>query len=393
MIRRRWLGFGIWGLGIWVSLEAAPAVDIGALKDEVAGIRGLAFKKEFAASAIDREGLAKVLAEELAHEVPPEKLRTTARVYSLLGLVPEGFDLGKATLEVLTLGVGGIYIPRRTSLYHLSDLSGMALPILAHEVQHALQDQHWPITPRDDERKADSDRMLAYHAVVEGDAMAVMAEYAKRNPGTARLAGEELAQQFFNSAKIGEYPPILSEPMTMPYVQGHRFVNRIREKGGWKGVDALLDRPPESTEQILHPEKFLAGDDPPVKVALPDLAPVLGEGWKKTEEDVFGEWMISVAVRILTDDAVRGLRAAAGWGGDRFALYEKGAGAVLFWGSVWDTERDALEFADSLGVAFGSAARRWIRHSGKTVFAALGDTDERRAEAAAKLFEKGVAVK
>lgn len=386
---RRW-GLGISALSLGASLSAAPAVDIAALKAEVAEIRGLAFKKEFAASAIDREGLAKILAEEIAHEVSPEKLRTTARVYALLGLVPEGFDLGKATLEVLALGVGGIYLPRRTALYHLSDLSGMALPILAHEIQHALQDQHWPITPRDDARKEDSDRVLAYHAVVEGDAMAVMAEYARRNPGTSRLAGEEMGQQFFNSMKIAEYPPILSEPMTMPYVQGHRFVNRIREKGGWKGVDALLDRPPESTEQILHPEKFLAGDDPPVKVALPDFAPVLGEGWKRTEEDTFGEWMISVAVRIRCEDAVRGLRAAGGWGGDRFALYEKGDGAVLFWGSVWDTEKDALEFEEALRAALPEAG---IWRSGRSVLAGVGPLDAARFAASAKLFEKGIAVK
>ncbi len=393
-------------LSVWVlaggflafspTVEGAP--DIAELRRDVSAIRGLAFKRDFTASAIDREGLGKILAEEIDHELPSAKEKATTRVYALLGLVPEGFDMRRSLREVLTLGVGGIYIPRRGGLWHLSDLAGMAGPILAHEIQHALQDQHWPITERDGARAADSDRVLAYHAILEGDAMAVMAEYAKRNPGSAKLSPEELGQQFVGSFGMAEYPAILSEPMTMPYIQGQRFVERVRARGGWEAVNALLDRPPESSEQILHPEKFFAGDDPPRAVALPDLAAVLGAGWKKTEEDTFGEWMVTVAVRILTEDAVRGARAGAGWGGDRFALYEDGqGGAVLAWGSVWDTEKDAAEFEEALAAAFARrapvGAPCHARRTGNAVLACVGGIDAARFDAAVKLFEKQLTVK
>ncbi len=390
------LGCAVWSLRCGVL--ASPAVDIEGLKIQVAAIRELPFKKEFAFEAVDREGVRKILVEEIDREVPPEKFVATQAVYRLLGLVPEdGFALREATLDVVALGIGGVYFPNRQALYHLTDCSGMALPILAHEITHALQDQHWPIEPRDALYTGNGDRSLAYHAVVEGDAMEVMAEYAKGNPGASRLAPDELGQQFFNAMKIAEHPPILSEPMMMPYVQGQRFVMKLRAAGGWEKVNAALDVPPVSTEQILHPEKFFAGKDLPVEVLLPDFGPLLGAGWRKLDEDTFGEWMTSVVVRLMTDDAVRGLRAAAGWGGDRFALYGCGSDHAFLWGSVWDSEKDAVEFEQAMQAALARLSpeigRRCANRSGVRVFAAIGALDEAEIAASVKLFEKSLLVK
>lgn len=380
------------------AVSAAAAPDVAAIRADVAAIRGLDFKRPFDADLLDREALRRILEEEIDREAPPETFAALGGVYRMLGLIPADCDLRAATLEILTLGIGGVYFPRRGALYYMKDLSGMAEAILAHEIQHALQDQHWPIAPRDAARKDNGDAAFAYHAVVEGDAMEVMHAYQTRRPSAARLSQKDLVAQLFNGAALTKYPPILTEPLMMPYLQGQRFVKRLRARGGWARVNAALDAPPASTEQVLHPEKFLRGDDPPRSVALPDLARLSKAGWRRLREDTFGEWMTSVIVRFLTDDAVKGLRAGAGWGGDRFAYYEDGDGrGLLVWGSVWDAEKDAAEFRDFFLEGLSRRAPEGVRVftalRGAAVFAAAGHLDEAAFREAAKLFEKSNDVK
>jgi hypothetical protein len=123
-----------------------------------------------------------------------------------------------------------------------------------------------------------------------------------------------------------------------------------RSRGGQKLLDyAFTTDPPRSTEQILHPEKWHTRRDDPIVVHLPDLAAEL-PGYVKAAEGVMGELGIRSLLHGEHGDWEGAVKAAEGWGGDRFAVYEKkdgekkGDGRLLLWVSEWDTEADEQEF-------------------------------------------------
>jgi hypothetical protein len=149
-------------------------------------------------------------------------------------------------------------------------------------------------------------------------------------------------------------PSIISETMTFPYLRGMVFCARLANEGGWKAVDEAYKNPPVSTEQILHPEKFRAKPDFPMLIDLGELRP--GPPWKEVGRNVLGELQTQVML------GRQGASAAAGWDGDRYAVFEGSSGKLgLVWFSTWDTEDDAREFARAY-------ARYQTRRMGKNSF-------------------------
>jgi hypothetical protein len=202
-----------------------------------------------------------------------------------------------------------------------------------------------------------SDRILARQAVYEGDATLLMTQWAAGNLTQSDFL--EILAASANpqvTAVLDRTPAILHAPLEFPYTTGFGFVQTINGSGGWNAVNDVYARMPESTEQILHPDKYAAAEAP-VKVALPaDLATRLGAGWKVAAEDTLGElqmgiWLREGGVATAAADA-----AAAGWGGDRLAVLEgpDGDWAVAI-ETAWDTKRDADEFDAAVSTALGKA--------------------------------------
>jgi hypothetical protein len=144
---------------------------------------------------------------------------------------------------------------------------------------------------------------------------------------------------------LDEYPPVLINNLAFPYVSGSRFVGELYRAGGFAAIDAAWANPPQSTEHILHPERYRAGDAPQI-VALAPLTDTLGVGWQEIENNVMGEFFLREYLdqQLPTTTAAR---AALGWGGDRYAVYwnEATGGLVMALRAVWDTPADAAEFA------------------------------------------------
>ncbi len=161
-----------------------------------------------------------------------------------------------------------------------------------------------------------------------------------------------------------ELPAYLLEDFIFPYTYGRDFVERFYQAGGWARVDEVWRNPPQSTEHILHPERYEAGDNP-LPVPRPALTATLGAGWREMEANTLGEWFTYLilakgeyAEARLPEAEARA--AAEGWGGDGYAVYvhEASGQLALALHTQWDTTADAEAF----GAAFEAyAAARFGR--------------------------------
>jgi hypothetical protein len=216
-----------------------------------------------------------------------------------------------------------------------------------HELDHALQDQHFNLAKIDKETAPNWDQGFAAQCLIEGDATLVMMDYMASamgvDPGMLDgMMGDDsmLAGGGMMGAGSSKAPPFIQKLISDPYFKGMTFCSTLRAQGGWKKVDSAYRRLPASSEQILHPERYLRNDAPKtLNVNLP-AAPA---GWSYLGCDVAGEYLIRNMGESLVG-ADQAARAAEGWGGDLYCAYVKGYQEGLVWMTVWDSENDAKEF-------------------------------------------------
>ena len=344
---------------------AGPAQSEEAVLDEierkVVDIRGLEPTEEVAREVIDEARLREIFTATYEEESPPEYVAANERLYKALGLLPADADLKKMTLDMLSAGVAGFYRDDEKKMYVVSRSDALSAEdriTYAHEYTHALQDQHFPVFKDQADVLDQTDQLLARQAIYEGDASILMTYWAIGNLTPQELAkitqpGASAEQQ----AVLDSMPAILRETLLYPYTTGAFYVQATQMTGGWPAVDAYYSAMPESTEQILHKDKYTAGEAP-VTVALPEtLATDLGAGWSVPLEDTFGEFQTGIWLREGGVAKAAADAAAAGWGGDRLAVLEgpDGAWAVAMQ-TAWDTPTDAE--------AFDAAARTALERAG-----------------------------
>jgi hypothetical protein len=222
--------------------------------------------------------------------------------------------------------------------------------IYAHEYTHALQDQAYSLGALVGRATDQGDRTLARTMLVEGDATLAMTLWARDNLTSEQLVAIAGAADPASQAVLDRTPAVLKDPLVAHYSNGFTLAMRAYATGLYAGVDALFANPPDTTEQVLHPDK-LASREPPVIVSLPaDLASRLGTGWTVTTQDTLGEFKLEILLRDAGGAvATAAVAAAAGWGGDRVALVDgpDGAQGVVL-DTAWDTTKDAAEFAAAL---------------------------------------------
>jgi hypothetical protein len=328
-----------------------PAAEVFAeIRGQVVAIRGLQPTAAVEPVTIDEARLRKNLEAEFDATYTPEQLQDTEDLLKALGLIPGGSSLRTLTLDMQAGQVAGYYSPEKNELF-VVNRTGTLGPVdeatYAHEFTHQLQDQHFDLEALGIDSVDQSDRSLARLALVEGDAVSVQTTWMTANLD-AREMGELLKAALDPAAleALNNAPAYLRDTAIFPYQDGLAFVTRLLAKGGYPAVDAAFADPPDSTEQILHADKYLTREAP-VAVKVPSAIPdVLGTGWTMVGQDTLGELILRTW---LTDGGVAATAArtaAAGWGGDRLALYRgpDGKTAVLL-RTTWDTPGDAEDFA------------------------------------------------
>ncbi|HTG17343.1 MAG TPA: hypothetical protein VK747_18980 [Blastocatellia bacterium] len=325
----------------------------------VSRLRALDIKHSVKSGFKTKDEIEQSVIHDLDEKTPAGEFEATQKTLVKLGLISREFRLRDYVVQLLREQVAGYYEPKTREFYLAAWLPlADQKRVIAHELVHALQDQHFDLKRFDDWRKGDSDAELAAHALVEGEATLVMIEYDFDQQGLqldvaklGALAEGLLEQDNDSDAKnypvLAGAPRVLKENLQFPYLYGAGFVAAVLKGHSWQTLDDSYASLPASTEQIMHPDKFLARDNP-VKIELPDLVAMLGKDWKQEDADVNGEFGYQVVLAEFISKRKAGT-AAAGWGGDRYALFENKStcATVLVQYTVWDSASDAKEFFDA----------------------------------------------
>ena len=327
--------------------NAAIVATADAVLKETSEIRELSILRAVKSGAQSRTEIERMIIKNLDSDTTPQEMHASEVLLKTFGLAPPEFAYRSFLIKLLTEQVAGYYDPKAQQFY-LADwieIDGQK-PVMAHELTHALQDQHFNLKRFEKWQKGDSDAELAAHALIEGDATLAMTLYLEKHPMIALAfirSSQELSAEQFKQA-----PRALRESLLFPYQEGSIWATQVYRQGGWAMVSKAFAKLPQSTEQILHPDKYFAYEAP-VKLTLPNFTPVLGPAWKRIDNDVNGEWGYYLALDEYLNDLTESKRAAAGWGGDRFAIYEGARPSDVFLAQLtaWDTTADATEFFDA----------------------------------------------
>jgi hypothetical protein len=330
--------------------SAAVMAATEAVLKETSEIRQLAILRPVKSGAQTRAEIERMLVKNMDEDTTPEEMRASELTLKKLGLIPADMQLRPFIINLLTEQVAGYYDPKAQQFYLADwiDLDGQK-PVMAHELAHALQDQHYNLRRFDKWPKGDADAELAAHALIEGDATLLMQYYIMRNPLRALAFLKSIEASGAGSSELIEKAPrVMRETLLFPYQQGMEFVSQLYKRNGWKQISLAYTELPQSSEQILHAEKYFAREAP-VKLELPDVSSALGANWKRVDYDVNGEWAYYLILDEFLKAKPESRQAAAGWGGDRYAVYTdpKTSAICITQLTVWDSEKDAQEFFDA----------------------------------------------
>ncbi len=331
----------------------------------VARIRGLEPKAAIKKGVESREQISRALNELVSDQYEKTELKRGGVVLKKLGLIPVDMDFADFTIKLLTEQIGGYYDPEKKTFFLAGWLSAdQQKPVMAHELTHALQDQYFDLDAmmKRDRKSHNDDMTLAHQALVEGDATGVMLDYLLEPLGRSFVQLPDLA--FIMRAQMSlmdsqfvvlkSAPEYIKESLLFPYGYGAAFLQKVRSGNApWPVVNKVYADMPSSTEQIMHPEKYLGQRDNPKAVAVEDPTPQLGKDWKIVYRNVLGEFSLYLLLKLNQPDQTA-MNASSGWGGDQVILVEEDGRdrSAVFAESTWDDQDSADRFY--------AAASNWL---------------------------------
>lgn len=392
-----------------------PVLGAARASRELAQLRGLPAPAALEVATKDREQLRESIGEIFQKEWGKHD-EGLARAYRLFGLLPAELDVKRYLVELYTQQIAGYYDPEHAKLFVIQPDGGegesaeeaalLQSYVTAHEVVHALQDQQFDLEALRKRVELENDRALATTALIEGDATLASFEhliwrnigppFSLAGPlgrslvrGVVALGGQAaLASDRPDARALREAPDVIRSELLFAYLEGMAFVSALRSEFGWAAVDEAFRDPPESSEQILHPERYYDRRDRPVRITLAQGPP----GWQPVFEETLG--MLDLQVLLRTQLGGRAARNAEGWDGDRYVVWETGAGEALGWVTVWDHAYAARRFERSYRRALrrrhGREGPYTILRRSRVVVACEGGEAEARERAARALLESRI---
>ncbi len=329
----------------------AVCAQTGDIARKLAEITGWALLHPVPCDFIDKDQLNKYVKETMKKETSPSDIRAEEAVLKKFGFAPQDFDLAKTTVDLLTEQAAAFYDYHRKKLFVAeSTPAAMDETVLAHELAHALADQHFNLAKYVRKGEDSDDGSTARLAVMEGQATWIMSEYMARKLGQSLATNPMLiaAMSAMGDVTGGQFPVFENAPLyfrltlLFPYTKGLLFQNALVERDRQKGFAEPFQRPPLSTQQILHSEKYFANEKP----SKPDLPTVrLPHGYKTLVEGCLGELDESVLIEQFGSKE-EAARLAPHWKGSAFQLREnrKAGRIVLLYAAEWDSEESARDY-------------------------------------------------
>lgn len=359
-------------------------------------IRELNFTKPVPLVLETREQAESALIADINRDYSDEQLQADGQAGALIGLFPAGIDLKAEMVSLLKSQVAGFYDPHGKRMIMVQGAANFGLltdateflmqrdlvgeMLLAHEYTHALQDQHFGLEAALDQIKDNDDQSLALKSVAEGDATLAGFGYVAgamndetADSVTSRL--EDLPGSFASETK--DAPEGLSAPLIFQYSAGARFVTYAFHRGGWSAVNAIYRQPPQSSQQIMHPELYFDRPTPPDQIQVAGYTASLA-GWSEVEDNCIGELLLQVIVQRNLGKQSPALNVVERWSGDRMLTMRKGSALTVIWMLSFSDNHSAAQFAGAyvtlLDRMLGQSTAHRIDYRGNAVLVLIGES-------------------
>jgi hypothetical protein len=310
---------------------ASKNVDFAAAADQVLGqmseITGLKLRTPLKKSLRSRDQIRAYVIKEMNEDKDAAERYAGQRSAEAFGLLPKGFDLDAFMVDLLTEQIAGLYDPKAHEFY-VADWIPIAdqKMVMAHELTHALEDQHFQIEPWVKAARPNDDAELAREAVLEGSAMAAMVDYLLQGTGRSLqdlpdIDPSMLIGDMESTPMLQKAPMFLKDALIFPYLDGLNFSAAILKPGGWSQLPGVFAKPPVSTQQILHPDLYRS-DKAASVVSLPSMDKAIGPDWNKLEDNIMGEFGWKEVLKQFLGEA-KAASVSTAWDGDRYQVYEQ----------------------------------------------------------------------
>lgn len=342
------------------SFPSRPPQPFDEVKREISRLRGLPFLEEVTLETHKLEEIRSLLAEPVG-DAARKNSSSMAEIYKRLGLLPQAADFTKDLIDLRLFQHLVHYDARRRAIVVPEeplkpDLASLGFPggpseetakqlLLAHALARALQEQHFQWRARIRSRIT-KDSELALRAVMQGDAVLVGLAYLaaheerkKEEPVDAIKRLVRLSTAF--ERELPHLPELLRHKLAFEYLYGSQFVLWAYSRKGWDGVNGLFSRPPLSTAQIFHPERYYVKRQEPLQIIPWKLLRQFGA--RKIVEETLGEFTLRLLLaRTLAKEEAE--KVAAGWTGDTLIAFRDGKELILGWVVAWENPVEARQF-------------------------------------------------
>ena len=364
------------------------------LAEQLTKISGMPLRHAVPCDFITKEKIKEFLNKRVKEVAKPEDLRAEELTLKKFGLVPPDFDLARNTIDLLTEQAAAFYDYDKKKLF-VTDTTASETqePVLSHEIAHAIADQNYNLSKFIKAGRNSDDGATARLAVMEGQATWLMSELLARKMGESLKDSPSLLATMSGAADgaAGQFPvfdqsPLyLRQTLVFPYTKGMLFQHAVFERDGQAGFGEVFRKPPASTQQIIHPEKYFSG----IKPTQPDLPqPHLPKGYKSLVGGSLGELEHAIMLEQYSGKE-RAAELAPHWRGCAFDLEEnkKAGRIVLLYAVEWDSEDAARQYLDAYRQQL---AKKWkqMTIASQSADAATGTGDDGRFE----LRRKGAVV-